>query len=115
MNRTLKVGTNMAKEYNFVCQVPSHSNPAKSYTIKMDEHGFLSCNCPSWIFNHRKDRTCKHIDEIRDKVDIDLRGLVGRSDGLPTVCYNYPAKCDECHFRFKCYTSRDIKVIGREF
>lgn len=104
----------MAKEYFFMYTVPSHTNPDKKYTVKMDERGFLSCNCPSWIFNHRKDRTCKHIDDIRGKVDVDMKGLVGRHNGLPLVCYNYPTKCDNCDFRFKCFTSRTINVIGRD-
>ena len=103
------------KAYSFYCEVASHSNPDKKYQIKMDEQGQLSCNYPSWIFNHRKDRTCKHIDEIRGTiVTMTKGGVVGKSEGIPKVCYNYPAKCDECHFRFRCYTSRDINVIGRE-
>jgi hypothetical protein len=50
------------KIYTELATMPSKSNPAKVYTIKTDQHGNLSCNCPSWIFNHRGDRTCKHID-----------------------------------------------------
>lgn len=102
------------KEYGFLRTVRSHSNPNKFYTIKMDEEGFLSCNCPSWIFNQRRDRTCKHIDEVRGIVSVDAKGFVGKTEtGLPKVCYNYPDKCDGCFFRFKCYTSRDINAVGR--
>jgi hypothetical protein len=114
------------KEYYFMRQVQSHSNPNKHYEIKMDEQGFLSCNCPSWIFNQRRDRTCKHIDEIRGTDGITIspkgtlsvttdKGFVGKSSntGLPKICYNYPDKCDGCFFRFKCYTSRDINAVGR--
>ena len=103
----------MAKQYQFMYQVKSHSNPNKMYTIKIDERGFLSCNCPSWIYNQRRDRTCKHIDELRGRVDIDLRGFVGEHAGLPLVCYNYPDKCGECPVRFKCFTSTAIRVVGR--
>lgn len=101
------------KEYSFLYKVRSQSNYDRFYNIKMDEKGFLSCSCPSWVYNQRKDRTCKHIDTIRGRVDIDIKGLVGISEGLPKVCYNYPSMCEECGFRFKCYTSRDIMVVGR--
>lgn len=45
----------------------SKSNPDKHYQVKYQEYngGYrLRCSCPSWIYNHRKDRTCKHTDSI---------------------------------------------------
>jgi len=33
------------KQYNFVAEISSQSNPNKHYTIKVDEHGMFSCNC----------------------------------------------------------------------
>jgi len=35
----------------------------KEYKIKYKKYNgkwILSCNCSAWIFNHSKDRTCKH-------------------------------------------------------
>ncbi len=104
----------MAKNYTYVCDVPSESNPNKVYTIKIDDDGLLTCNCPSWIFNQRRDRTCKHIDTLRSKAEFDHIGKIGKVGQLPKICYTYPDKCDECKIRFKCFTSRDIHVIGRD-
>ncbi len=47
--------------------VPSNSNPSKVYTVKYISSGkqmLLSCNCPAWAFNSRKNRTCKHTDYV---------------------------------------------------
>jgi len=51
------------KEWKF----KSKSDPKKTYQVKYKKYNgkyILSCNCPVWIFNHRKNRTCKHTDEI---------------------------------------------------
>ena len=51
------------KEWKF----KSNSDPKKMYQVKYKKYNgkyILSCSCPVWIFNHRKDRTCKHTDEI---------------------------------------------------
>jgi hypothetical protein len=101
------------KHYNFVYQIQSHSNPDKKYTIKMDDNGLLSCNCPSWIFNQRRDRTCKHIDDIRRAgftVDGKGRFITGTTHWgtkVPVFCKSYPDKCDECGFRFMCFTEKE--------
>lgn len=53
----------LKKEWKF----KSNSNPNKAYQVKYKKYNgkyILSCNCPVWIFNHRKDRTCKHTDKI---------------------------------------------------
>ena len=100
--------------YNFVAEVQSESNPDKTYTVKMKPDGLLTCNCPSWIFNQRHDRTCKHIDRIvRAGFSADHRGkfIVGtdRWGGkVPVFCKSFetPA-CDECELRFLCFTERN--------
>jgi len=112
----------MSKQYNFLAEVPSKSNPNKHYTIKVDESGLFSCNCPSWIFNTRRNRTCKHIDSIRtDGVTMDGVGRIitavesekhyGVRGGqkIPIMCKNYPEQCDDCKMRFICWTSREAE------
>ena len=49
----------------------SSSNPQKRYRVILngfvnnsERNGMLSCNCPSWVFNQKGDRTCKHTKEI---------------------------------------------------
>jgi len=45
----------------------SESNPDKWYQVKYQKYngGYrLSCNCPIWVFNRRKNRTCKHTDMV---------------------------------------------------
>ena len=54
----------MVKTYTTVRHFQSTSKPEKMYTVKQDEHGKLSCNCPSWIFNKYKDRSCYHTKTI---------------------------------------------------
>lgn len=50
-------------EYTEVAQFPSSSS-SKIYTIKRDEDGNLSCDCPAWRFKKGdKPRTCKHVVE----------------------------------------------------
>lgn len=46
-----------------IATVPSHSNPAKSYNIRMGKDGNVYCTCPAWKFQkvHPKARTCKHL------------------------------------------------------
>jgi hypothetical protein len=40
----------------------SSKNP---YEIKFNERYGLSCSCPSWIYNQRGNRTCKHTEQVR--------------------------------------------------
>lgn len=96
--------------YNFVTTIQSKSNPKKFYTIKMKDNGLLTCNCPSWVYNQRGNRTCKHIDELRragfttDEQGKILTGTTYWGDKVPVFCTNYPDKCEECSLRFLCYT-----------
>ena len=98
--------------YNFVATVKSHSNPDKFYTIKMRHDGLLTCNCPSWIYNQRGNRTCKHIDEVKswgfsaDHIGKLIVGEGNWGNKVPVFCNNYPTKCDGCSLRFVCFTSR---------
>jgi len=51
--------------YTEVGRFPSATKPDKYYTVKMDANtGDYTCNCPSWTFNQRTDRTCKHTDKL---------------------------------------------------
>ena len=111
------------KQYNFMAEVPSKSNPSKHYTIKVDENGLFSCNCPSWIFNTRRNRTCKHIDALRGEgITMNGTGRIitavdeGQSYGhvrgeqkIPIMCKNYPKQCDACKMRFICWTQREAE------
>lgn len=48
----------------------SHSTPGKFYHVKFKRLNkesaqlHLSCDCPVWVFNRRKDRTCSHTDLV---------------------------------------------------
>ena len=37
---------------------------------KYNEEYILSCNCPAWIFNHNKNRTCKHTKLLAGQFEI---------------------------------------------
>jgi len=97
------------KRYNFITEVVSRSS-SKVYKIKMREDGLLTCNCPSWIFNQRGDRTCKHIDEIIDAgfvADRSGKFIVSTNKwggSVQLFCKNYPEQCESCTLRFLCYT-----------
>lgn len=56
----------MSKEYTVVATFPS-SKGDKDWTVKRDEEGNLSCDCPIWVFNRRKNRTCKHTDLVNQE------------------------------------------------
>ena len=50
----------MSKDYTVVGRFPSSSSD-KEYTVKRDEEGNLSCDCPAWVFKKQGSRTCKHL------------------------------------------------------
>ena len=52
---------NPKKVYRTVKTFPSKSDPSKTYTVKQDEEGKLSCSCPQWIFKRGGVRSCAHI------------------------------------------------------
>jgi hypothetical protein len=43
---------------------------SKEYEIKSHEVYGLSCSCPSWVYNQRRDRTCKHTDKVEKYVRV---------------------------------------------
>ena len=52
--------------YRTVATFPSKTTPGKVYTVKVDERGGLSCNCPRWIFARDGMRTCPHIQALKN-------------------------------------------------
>jgi len=50
----------MDKVYTVVARFPSSSSD-KEYTVKRDEEGNLSCDCPAWVFKKQGARSCKHL------------------------------------------------------
>lgn len=55
------------KEYRLVATFPSRSKPGKTYDVKEDEAGNLSCDCPAWIYKANGTRTCRHVEEVSGK------------------------------------------------
>jgi len=53
------------KKYVSIAKFRSSSNPEKIYTVKMDERGNLSCDCPAWIYKVNGKRECKHTRYVR--------------------------------------------------
>ena len=54
--------------------IKSFTDSRKSYPIKRDEKGELSCGCPDWIYRRSKqkapqDRMCKHLYKIMTAED----------------------------------------------
>jgi len=48
-------------------KIRSETDLGKEYLVKYEKHngGYrLRCNCASWIYNSRKNRTCKHTDKV---------------------------------------------------
>lgn len=45
--------------------VPSDSNPAKSYVVSEDREGHYACSCPAWT-RHTPRRDCKHIRRVKE-------------------------------------------------
>lgn len=51
--------------YEEVGRFPSKSRPGQYYIVKLDSNtGDYTCDCPPWIYNKRKDRTCSHTDKL---------------------------------------------------
>ena len=50
--------------YTIVTTFDSKSKSGKVYTVKRDQTGRLSCDCPPWIFNRYGDRTCYHTRSV---------------------------------------------------
>lgn len=50
------------KQYVIVANVPSRSDPSKTYTVRRNPSGELTCECPGYIFR----RECWHIEAVKD-------------------------------------------------
>lgn len=46
-------------------QIPSHSDPTKTYTVSLTDQGEYQCSCPHWKFRRQE---CKHIREAKAKL-----------------------------------------------
>ena len=44
--------------------VPSESDPEKSYVVAQDVDGDYGCSCPAWRFRGR--RECRHIEAVKN-------------------------------------------------
>lgn len=56
--------TSNNQELAEVAQFPSSSS-SKTYTVKQDPAGNLSCDCPAWRFKKpNQERVCKHIQQV---------------------------------------------------
>lgn len=53
-----------------IAVVPSSSNPALSYEIRLGHDGNVYCSCPNWKYQKLppKERTCKHMKELSAKI-----------------------------------------------
>ncbi len=57
-------------------QVPSSSDPSKTYTVSKNEEGGYGCSCPAWT---RARRECRHIRDV-------LAGRVtSRAERVPVI------------------------------
>jgi hypothetical protein len=39
---------------------------AAKYTVLLWSHGGVTCDCPGWIFYHKKNNGCKHTKNVTD-------------------------------------------------
>ena len=58
----------MKKVYRTIATFDSKSKPGKVYTVKVDETGALSCDCPKWIFVKGEVRDCYHVRVVRSEM-----------------------------------------------
>jgi len=50
----------------------------REYTVKLNlQSGRLTCDCPIWIYNVQRNRSCPHTDKVYKEFDID-QVLLGR-------------------------------------
>ena len=66
----------LAQVYLKRVEVPSFSNPEKTYIVTQKEDGTWQCSCPVWIYRRR---TCKHIEAVKEA---EYRGIdLTKQDG----------------------------------
>jgi len=74
--------------------VPSDSNPAKSYVVSEDWEGNYACSCPAWT-RHTPRRDCKHIRRVKEGQYLE-RGAPPLAPPTPTApprpAVPFPAK-----------------------
>ena len=58
----------MKKVYRTIATFDSKSKPGKVYTVKVDEAGNLSCDCPKWIFSKGGIRDCYHVRVVKSEM-----------------------------------------------
>lgn len=53
-----------------VSKIEVRGDSGKTYTIRADAAGVVSCTCPSWKFQHAPiaARSCKHIAFVKGAV-----------------------------------------------
>ena len=58
-----KTTVRLLVEEEEVYNIPSNSDPSKSYIVKKSGRGEWTCSCPGFGFR----RKCKHIDSVKNK------------------------------------------------
>jgi len=61
------------KKYHLVATFVSKSGSHKLYSVKVDDEGNFSCNCPAWIFKKGRVRTCPHLRQIGRNPSIEVK------------------------------------------
>jgi len=61
----IKLAANPKSIWKVRWDVPSESNPSKSYVVAQDGDGAFGCSCPRWIFGRHQ---CKHINRVAREI-----------------------------------------------
>lgn len=48
-----------------VSQKTRVAGAAAKYTVLLWSHGGITCDCPGWIFYHKKNGGCKHTENVK--------------------------------------------------
>lgn len=65
---------NTVTQARVLAQIPSKSNPAKSYEIRLGGDGVVYCTCPAWKLHGNK--WCKHLEEYHDHSGVQGKQLL---------------------------------------
>jgi hypothetical protein len=62
----------------FEATVPSSRNPEIFYRVALLGDGSWACSCPGFANGRRKDRLCRHVDQVREAYErsFTLAGLL---------------------------------------
>jgi hypothetical protein len=66
-NVTPKAKDERIYAWPIVSQKTKVAGMAAKYTVLLWSHGGLTCDCPGWIFYHKKNGGCKHTDNVKDE------------------------------------------------